>query len=28
MLAIAGLAQIRAYRVMIAHKAVLGSFEE
>jgi GT2 family glycosyltransferase len=28
MLAIGGLAQIRAYRVVIAHKAVLGSFEE
>jgi GT2 family glycosyltransferase len=28
MLAIMGLAQIRAYRVAIAHKAVLGSFEE
>jgi len=27
-LAIIGLAQIRAYRVAIAHKAVLGSFEE
>lgn len=28
MLAIIGLAQIRAYRVAIAHKAVFGSFEE
>jgi hypothetical protein len=28
MLAIGGLAQIRAYRVVVAHKALLASFEE